>query len=91
MIPRAIELARTPLLPSSLAIPFNTCSIVAFGATDKTSPGGYLNKPAELMNTIDPLDSRKYGKPDFIKLKNPLISASITLFHRSISISAINF
>ena len=28
--------------------------MVAFGATDNTSPGGYLNKPAELMNTIDP-------------------------------------
>ena len=56
--PKAIELALTPLTPSSLAIPLIKCSMVALGATDNASPGGYLNKPAELINTIDPLDAR---------------------------------
>ena len=48
-----------PFFPSSFAIPLKTCSIVALGATDKISPGGYLNRPAELIKTIEPLDSRK--------------------------------
>ena len=68
-----------PFLPSSLAIPFKTCSIVALGATERISPGGYLNNPAELIKTIEPWDSLKYGNPVLIRLKKPLISSLITL------------
>ena len=74
-----------------MAIPLIKCSIVALGATDNASPGGYLNKPAELINTIDPFDARSSGRLWWTRLKKPFISDSITSLHNFESISDIYF
>ena len=78
-------------LPSSLAMPVIKASIAAFGATERTSFEGHLDKPIELNVVYEPPNFLIKGKLFFIKLKNPSASERITLSHSSYVNSLIHF